>query len=239
MRNLTRFFFYYTFLSVNALVFVSFSFLDTPYNLIYTVVLAPTVLFFWLKITDPEGSTESSWSARLVIAIGVLSSLSILSFYLYQTKEGLVSELEQQLAQERTNSGLQVASISGELALLRSELLTREQDQDTDVLEASTSARNDQDSKEILDLLNALDQTNQNDKNSEDISTKDVIGKVSLLSSSPANVYKEGNLNAKIVGILEPELDYNYFEYNGSWYLVEISADRQGWVESGKVKVVN
>jgi len=229
MKKLTRFFFYYTFLLLNAMTVVSVVFLETPYNLIYAVVLTPALVFFWLKITDPIGATESSWSARLVIAIGVLSSLSILGFYLFQVEKQEIAALEEQLANERATSGLQIASISGELSLLRTQLLEK-----TSVLMASTSAeiKPNQESQEILALLNALESS---DKDTTDDNELLAIGKVKSSSEAVSNAYEQGSSSSKIVGIIEPDKIYNYFEYTGSWYLVELSEGRQGWVESDKV----
>lgn len=235
MKNLTRFFFYYTFLAINSLAVVSVFFLERPYNLIYAVVLIPSVLFFWLKVTDPQHATESSWSARLVIAIGVLSSLSILGYYLYDIRSGKISDLEKNLVQERANSGLQVASISAELALLREELReSREQ-----VLAATISAEKTDRTQEIADLLNSLDSTSSAIRKDEQKKQEVVLGSIKLTGTTATNVYEEKNSNSKIVGIAEPEKSYKYFEYSGTWYLIAVSEGRQGFIESDKVKLAN
>ena len=235
MKNLTRFFFYYTFLAINGLSIISVFFLERPYNLLYAAVLIPSVLFFWLKVTDPQHATESSWSARLVVVIGVLSALSILGYYLFDLRHGKISDLEKSLVEEKASSGLQVASISAELAAVREELEESRQE----VLSASKSAVPVKRDQEIADLLNSLESTTSAIKKDAQGDKEVVLGSIKIKDTTAVNVYEKTSKNSKIVGIAEPDKNYSYFEYSGTWYLIEISEGRQGYIESDKVKLAN
>lgn len=228
MKKISRFFFYYTFILLNGLTVVSLFFLGSPYNLLYGVVLVPSLLFFWIKITDPLHATESSWSARLVIAIAVVSSLLIFGFYLRNDLYQKASIVEGQLAMEKSNSASQMASISAELALLRQQL-----NQQTEAEPVASSEPKIVD-QQVIDLLNSIETTDKNDSQQPTI-----LGEVRLKGKAESNVYESKSNSSKIIGIAEVNTSYDYFKLEDTWYYLEISEGRRGWIESDKVYITD
>ena len=227
MKILTKFFFYYTLISLNALTVVSIFFLQAPLNLLYAVVLAPSTLFFWLKVTDPKGATESSWSARIVITIGIVSSLLILALYLQtdsNTKSKHISEI---LDKERSESSVKIASASAEINRLKLEL-----DDNKAKDEQDKQTLPDTNSQEVIDLLNSLPSAQPSPTSTPLVSAK---GKVKAIKT--ADVYEDRDSSSKVIGIVEKNSTYDYFDQNGNWYLIQIVEGRTGWVEFDKVYV--
>jgi len=226
MKNIGKFFFYYTVLGVTGLTIGSFFFLPTPYNLIQPIVLVPSLLFFWLKITDPDSATESSWSGRIVVVLTVLTALMLFGYYLKSDSKAQVKALTLQVEQSNQTTE---ASISAELALLKQELVNMKSTRDVESAASSSANSND-----ILDLLRSLDPVKPS-ATPAPVMAKIIIGQVQIAGTSPINVYEQNNNSSKIIGVAEGQSVYDYYESKGKHYLIKLGETQEGWVEAENV----
>ncbi|OGY24615.1 MAG: hypothetical protein A2172_03865 [Candidatus Woykebacteria bacterium RBG_13_40_15] len=84
MRGLEKFLFVYSIIAITAL-FITFGiFSPKPLNLVSLLLIAPSIFYFWIRLTSPESTGAVKWSLRFIITIVILSGLAIFGYYLRQ-----------------------------------------------------------------------------------------------------------------------------------------------------------
>lgn len=101
MRKFEKFLFFYSIAAITALSIAFGVFSPNPLNLISGILLTPLVLYFWLRLTSPQGIEADVWSVRFIIALILLSGIGIYGFYLSKYIEPSKEEsvLKAQLAE--------------------------------------------------------------------------------------------------------------------------------------------
>lgn len=219
MKNLTNIVFYYTVFALTILTLASFFYLDMPYSLIQAVLISPSALFFWLRITDPEHATEASWSGRLITVVVILISVSLFSFYIFINKPKETIQV--------TSSDVETASLSAQIKALEDQVQNFSEEK-KEIEESTKSGSN-----EIIDLINSLPSTIPSP--TPTATPRISLGNVQVKQTVGTNIYQEANQNSKIIGIAEGGKKYIYYEKVLNWYLIEFEESLTGWVQSKEV----
>jgi hypothetical protein len=141
MSKLQKILSFYSIIVVTALVVGAPFFQSRAEGLFILVLFAPVAIFFWLKITHPEKVDTLNWSLRLVVVLGLLSSLTLFGYYLSrQNKPTEYKPVNQKVPTE------DLSPISSQSGTLDEETLLKPKDDLTEI-------KND--IKEIKAILNA------------------------------------------------------------------------------------
>ena len=224
MKKQTGFFFYYTTAAITIVLIGSVFFLTEPFNFALPLLFLPSFIFSWLKITNPQEATENSWSLRLLTIIAVLSALGLFAFQLESKsvkKIDAIKEENNQLITESVKSSEMVASMSGEIAMLKKEIEIKNIENEKKL-----------DPETISDLLGTLDEEPQPKEDS-------VLGQIKVVSTDQINIFEKADIASRILGIADSTLKYDYFKKEDNWYFIQFTDNQKGWVKEDFVTEVN
>lgn len=236
MKKFEKILFGYSIIAVTLIFITSGLFAPSPQNLISAALLLPILAFFWLRVTNPQSVTVAKWSARLLIVIGLLSSMSIYAFILGGTITGGGQKQADLVAQEYQGK---VSQLEEEIEKLNQEAKTSEElAEELSDIKDELKALN-LEGKLILGTQNQSSQLGDLLKELEENEDKIPLGNVSLSSDlvKEVSAYDEPNFSAVTVGTINYGVSYPYFEVNGSWYQIRLADETLGWVHERDVDV--
>jgi hypothetical protein len=227
MKGFEKFLFFYSIIAVTALGIGSLFFSPRPENFIGLIGLLPVIAYFWLRLTSPSEVSSSKWSLRLVLVIFVLSTLGVYGFSLFRRMDEELKLKKEALIQTQTLARLED---------LKAELQVLSQKSSSGEAIASDVAR----IKEELTALKEKDTLNSNLLGAYETLEDIPIGKITIASSkvTQLNVYQDKNSTSKVLWKIDYGENYQYFQKEGSWYLIEIPDGNKGWVSASDVKEV-
>lgn len=207
MRKLERFLFGYSIIATTVFLITYGVTSPKPLNIISGILLLPITLYFWLRLTNPEGTSSEKWSVRFITVVVILSVLGLYAHQLIERYEPTANEtiLKSQLAE----------------ALRKNEELVKS----TKNTGASPTPGSTQETGEtVADVL--LDQ-----ETVESGGTRIAL-KADLQS---ANIYSDKDTASKKLGSIMPGVTYPFMEKDREWYKVVATAGQSGWVRKSDV----
>lgn len=207
MRKLERFLFGYSIVATTIFLITYGISSPKPLNIVSGILFLPLTLYFWLRLTNPEGTSSEKWSIRFVTVIVILSVLGIYAHQLINRYEPTANEtiLKSQLAE----------------ALKKNEELLKL----TKTPSVSPTPSVSENPKEtVADIL--LDQ--------QAVETGGT--RVALKTEvSTAFIYLEKSTESKKLGTLIPDVTYPFLEKDNLWYKVVATSEATGWVRKSDV----
>jgi len=237
MKKFEKLLFIYSIAAVTAILITFGLYSPMPQNLISGLLLLPILLYFWLRMTNPQEVKVPRWSGRLLIIVVVLCALGVYAGFLSrlinkEPVDGRIDELRKE-AQEKIDK-LQAdvdeykqkeedyRNLNDELAGIRDEI-SRLSAEGKLTLGASQSGS-------LADFLkNTAEPTPASD------------GYVSIKHSliKELDVLDKPNFSAKKVGLMSYGTSYPYSEISVGWYKIKLSGNISGWVNERDVTVAD
>jgi hypothetical protein len=211
MLKVEKFLFFYSIVAVTGLLVASGIFDPRPLNLISVGLLAPILIYFWIKLTNPASVTAEAWTLRLFVSIAVLSGLFIYGRFLSENRPSTNSISDNLLSQSQKQND----ELKAEIEKINSQIATITN-------EASESANKVQ-GESVSDFLLGTP--------SPTISAS-IMAKPGIAS---IDVYKEPSKLSKKIGILNKGEKYTYIMVENGWYKVPMPQGGSGWVSADQV----
>src|SRR5260221_11567215 len=82
MQKWEKIFFFYSLTGITIFIISFGIFLPRPINLVTGILMLPIVLYFWIRVTNPEKTNPTYWSYRFIFILFALIFLGIGAYYL-------------------------------------------------------------------------------------------------------------------------------------------------------------
>lgn len=228
MRGFEKFLFVYGIIVATAIGLGSLFFSPRPENFIGFVLFLPVIVYFWLRLTSPNEVPSSKWSLRLILVVFILTTLGIYGFSLFRRAEEELNIKKEALIQTETLAKLE--DLKKELAILAQK--------------SSSGEAVAEDVARIKDELTALKEKDTLNSNllGAYASLEDIpIGYLTISNSkvTKLDVYQDKNSTSTVLWKIDYGENYQYFQKEGNWYLLEIPDGNKGWVNASDVKEIS
>ena len=229
--------FYYSIILSTILFIGSIFFLPNLVNIILAVAFLPIVVFLWIKATNPGKVSTPQWSFRLLLIVGLISTLGI---YTYFFSQKLFSNKEVGSEQKQTQVSL------GDLQSAIEKLRTTEKSSDNQtLLSALDSIQSElqnltEKQTQIFQILGVTDTASQSVTDSaalSDINPDEPLGFITVKTENlSVNAYTQPSATADFIDKLEFGESYPFFQSQGGWYKILLPDDVQAWVKAVNLK---
>lgn len=235
MKKFNAFSFYYTLVVVSIIVFGSVLTLPDPFNMILPLALAPSFLYLWLNVTNPQSASESSWSYRVMLVIVILMGLGLFG---YLSAPKLINNQDDPVI--TSNEEQKIDELNTQIGELKDQISGLKNDDDTSTKEDESETLGDKDNKDqITDLIKYLETKESTNSANPNTASLTAAGYVRVSTKTEIDVYSTNNETARIVGIASLGNKYPFYESKGGWYMIEFDANKKGWVKAQDVTEVN
>lgn len=216
MHKFEKFLTFYSTTVIAILLVASVTFLQRPHNFLMLGLFLPICIYFWLRVTSPEGTSVSKWSLRLLVVLFVFTGLGLTAYFL-STNNFLSSEKVQENAELKE----EISSLKNDLKDIKNSL---------NITPTSTeSAKLSADDETIADVLG------DNDKPLE----RNILGYVAKMPSNGiVYIYKGSSTDSEIVSEMKEGVNYPFYDKVSSYYLIGLGDDEAGYVKVNLVKQV-
>lgn len=217
MHKFEKFLAFYSTVAIIVLIFGSLSFLPRPHNFIMLSVFLPVCMYFWLRVTAPEGTDSSKWSLRLLLLLVLLSGLGMFGYYLVQNNAIKISSQTENMSLKE-----EIGSLKNDLADIKNSL---------DITPTATKSGtvNSDGETSIADVLGDTDKPIGDN----------VLGYVTKMpSNGKVDIYKEDSSTSEIVAEMKDGTNYPFYDKNGNYYLIGLGENAFGYVKVNLVKQV-
>lgn len=214
MHKFEKFLAFYSTVVILVLIFGSVTFLPRPHNYIMLSAFLPICMYFWLRVTAPEGTDSSKWSIRLLLVLVLLSGLGIFGYFLNTQKNNdiLVDNENKSLKEEITSLKNDLREIKDNLEITPT---------------SSESGKIDRDETTIADVLS------ETDKPAEE----SLIGYVEKMpSNGKVDIYEQDSASSEIISEMKDGTKYPFYEKAGNYYLIGLGDGVYGYVKVNLVK---
>ncbi|MBI5044619.1 MAG: hypothetical protein HZC02_01725 [Candidatus Levybacteria bacterium] len=264
MRKYDAFFFYYTLLLVLMLFAEAFLTSLSPHFVLLPFVLLPLLIFLWLNLkrayvkqevikhekidqteplpTDrPHLSTKTKRGSKNTILI-TTSALGMLTIYAALAYRAFTQPSLSQLLDEQIAITKEITAVKDEVSSLYDIQKTNSLSNDNleqlkeEIAKYQKSKLSD---KEILSILGATTQSissNSANENTLSKQSKQTYVMIKSNQGSTLDVYAEKYSSSKVVGQMKQGITYSSPNQDGNYYMIELSADVKGWVNSQYLK---
>lgn len=104
MAKFEKFLFFYSIVALTVF-FVSFGiFSPKPINFVSGILMFPVIFYFWIRLTNPAGTSAEIWSLRFVSAIAVIALVGVAAYYLNLKGASLFPQRPANISKEQTQT---------------------------------------------------------------------------------------------------------------------------------------
>lgn len=216
MHKFEKFLSFYSTVTIAILLVGSVTFLPRPHNFLMLGLFLPICIYFWLRVTSPEGTSVSKWSLRLLIVLSVFTGLGLIAYF-FSTNNYFKVDKEQENLELKD----EISSLKKDLTEIKNSL---------NITPTSTeSAKLSADDQTIADVLGDSDKPLE----------RNILGYVAKMPSNGiVNIYKDSSTDSEIVSEMKEGVNYPFYDKVASYYLIGLGDDEAGYVKVNLVKQV-
>ncbi len=231
------FLFYYS-LIISILIFLWSIFKSAqPEGLLFTILILPIGLYFWLRIirassrnastSDSDSKAENKIATPLLLSFVILLTLFVSAFSIYSYT---FIRAKNDALRGITSSGEQIKNLEASNQELNAKI--------DGISKALKGNNNGSSQKDVLGLSKIDTTADFIKKLTGDATASAGLGYVTIKdkSWSTLDVYEGNNLASKVVGKIRYGQNYSYFLNDKNWYYLAFD-NGEGWVDGSYVKV--